>query len=283
MYLLPKILATNEWRCDVTVDAVGPITITFPVQTLFCYFNDVPGGDPDFHSIATVFDGLLEAAFTAPDETFTVTYDVNTGKFTIACSTGNITIDWVTGTYGTGLRNWLGFTGSSTGSAASHTSTNVARGVIFASSGRTNFAQTPLESVGTSNRAQSGLVAGLSAVNPLASAVEEMEYEHQHEPRDQGGSPYASGTWDVNASFTPWTWADAWLHLSQNRGLPLRVYTETSSSWTLAGYYKTPFQTGAFVPQEEWYKRFAPANRFKNFDGVWVVPMKLYAFVKPTL
>lgn len=109
----------DRLRIDDVPTTGGWIVITIP-----------PGRYRDITVVAAELKLVLDASASA--RTYTVTVSDTTGIMTISAN-GNWVVDWNTGTYGTTLRNDLGYTGSETVTANALVATNATTGNFFPS------------------------------------------------------------------------------------------------------------------------------------------------------
>lgn len=267
-YLASKRIAPNEWRADVTVDGVGPLTITMPVPTR-AYIHDGPGGD-FLTSFVTQLDTQLEAAFVAPNEDFTLAFSPSSMKLLISCTTGTIDLwNWNVGVYGTGFRDWCGFTGNFS-AVTSATGQNPMQGIIVTKSGRTRDSDIRRDYTGETSVARSGKLASMTSDTVRTW----RKWDHTIEPDGFSASPLMSGVYDRTSVVVPWVWDDFIAHQNRKGNLPFRFYETVGAA---IGLYED-----TYTIHEALLGRWDPEKTEANNKTWWTVPMHVRSFPVPT-
>lgn len=245
-YLSRFTVSANTLSLTATIDAVAHGPLYIPAGTY--YLDSATASE----SLVAAIDTLLEANWGAED--FTVTYAMDTGKVTIACTTLGAT--WSM-TFNQALADLLGW-GSTLGwgivAGASQVSPEVCQCVIFPGSGRSQWAGIESDIPNEGHRSGSGVSAGVGQADELLGGT----WVHAFERQVAEASPLESGTRDDADAVRPWTWQDFFRHHRQTHH-PFRFYDGTGL--TVAQYekvYKLDGKSlGKFAPktQEEgsWY------------------------------
>jgi hypothetical protein len=254
---------TGEWSMDATdTDHGGGVhTLAIPAGEYYLD-SDVPG-----ESLCTVMDTLLDVAF-GPD-TFTVAYDLTTGKitWTIAGLAGT----WSVAFNEDSFAKWVGFAAAGGGwgatAVATQVSTNACRGAIHTRSGRSMFRHEPMETGYYQRRAMSGKVASVSTDATLYTG----NWQHDFEPEVFSAAPLESGCWDALGTVVPWTWSDFFAHhgsMAQSVQ-PFHFYEDPTAG--IASYEQAWVLANA--------KNFDPAPFEESNFYHWIVPLEVSRYV----
>jgi len=268
VYLSRRRVELGEWTMTATVD--GSTVTGFQIAPGDYYLNSAQSAT----SLCEAIHDALNTAF--PSDSFQVTWSSTTGLLTIACIT--LAGNWAVTFNETTFRRWVGWGatgGWSSTSTSSQTSTEVCQGVIFASSGRAEFARRPIQFGLRQEDSISGAVAQISTGAEFRTA----SWAHKFEPDTYSASPLKSGTWDpVFGSFPetentrPWTWMDFFRHHGgpYGAGQPFRVYADPGFSIADAEDTYTLLNATPF----------APAPTFESSVAAWTVKIDAKTWVE---
>jgi len=260
-----RILTATMWRFDMKIASGGALeSKAFGISTL--YNDSATAAESLCVALKTLMDSHANAAI------FTVTFSRVTGKFTIASDGATFDLLWVTGTYGTSLRDWLGFTADKIG-ANTYTSDAVAQGVLFPESGREDWPDVEYEGSGKATVGDTGVMA---TIGP-GTELEHSGWSHPFEYKVAQSSPLASGVLDRANAVVPWVHKDFWNHHCVSpigRGEPFRYYLDTAAA--IGGY------EDEYVMHESMYGGFKKKRIDDGFDVAWRVTYMVRKYVTAT-
>ncbi len=247
VYLSRVMLGAAEWGATFNVDGV-PLPIYVPAGA---YYID---------ELTTAWEDQAEAEFVG--ESFSIDFDLATGKTSIRCSTvaaSDFDLTWLSDEF----RDWMGFAGNfSNVGTTTQTATNIAQGVIFAGSGRKSYRR-ERDNDNRYRRASSGRSASVGNSDVLY----DWSWVHEFEPLTATTSPVlASGTLDEAGTVVPWTWEDFFAY-HKRTGQPFRLYESSADSLSEYLYgFALELNTKSRGP-------FAPTPTEDNSDRYFTVPM----------
>lgn len=247
-------VTANTLLVDGTVDAT-PGTPTYVAAGTY-YLDSATSAE----SFRVALDNALEAAFGA--ENFTVTFDLDTGKFAIQCT--SLAGTWAIA-FNQALADLLGW-GATLGfplqAGGTATAPEIAQYQIFADSGRSNWKGYASDVAGADGRSGSGVSSGVGSPDVLYDGM----WTHAHEPELLIASPLASGTRDDAGTQRPWTWMDFMDHHRATRQ-PFRYYDGTGL--TLLQYEKVLKLAGKST------KKFTPDTQEPGSRRYWIVDLEV--------
>lgn len=264
-YMSRKRVTTSELSATVQFFGgapAGPTVVTIPAGSYYLH------SATSTESICSALDTALEAAFAGHN--FTVALDVATGLVTITCTDlGGDTWSWTWGS--NAFRDLMGFSAGWAGSAtAGHTSTKPAQLLLYTDSGQTNLSTGPGAYETDIKEAVS--ISGVSSqIGSGAQRLGPWKWIHEYEPYIySASSPFASGTFDVGALVTQWSWEDFFAHHQvTNLGEPFIYYAAAGDAvgneW---------LEIHGLVLTGDALRGFAPGRTISDVDTYWNVEIQ---------
>lgn len=263
-----------EWTFDLIFTGTGIGDGTYNNND-FAPVGSYPNGFTGYHDSATAGESMAERLRLAIDaaapagHSFTCTFSPTTGLFTLHCTTlgaGNWSLNFDQEEFG----DWFGWQGAGGGflnKTTAQSSTQVAAGLIYSGTGRTDWHEDGYETTSEQTISESGVCAGLGTGYERTVT----SWRHEHERYGAVVSPYESGTWDQSGR--SWCWKDFFLY-HQRTHQPFRLYTSTALA--LSAY------KGPYVLTGESLRGFQLVETERHSHYYWPVPLTVRKYLAAT-